>query len=98
MTRFVVRSDSYGERVYVRTSGKGRGTKLGLVKDIEDARVFTSAVSAASCAGRARNLISRLFSVVPLVKEDRIPAMQATMSDPEVLRMFPLRRILEIIE
>src|ERR1700728_5396806 len=70
--KFVVKSDSYGERVYLRMFGRGRyGSKIGLVRSPAEATAFSSRLEAGSKAGRAGNVIMRAFNAVEL---DAIPA------------------------
>jgi hypothetical protein len=70
--KFVVRSDSYGECVYLRMFGRGRyGSKFGLVRSPAEATAFSSRLEAGSKAGRAGNVIMRAFNAVEL---DATPA------------------------
>jgi hypothetical protein len=70
--KFVVRSDSYGERVYLRMFGRGRyGSKFGLVRSLAEATTFSSRLEAGTSAGRAGNAIMRMFDVGQL---DATPA------------------------
>ena len=70
--KFVVRSDSYGECVYLRMFGRGRyGSKFGLVRSPAEATTFSSRFEAGTKAGRAGNVIMREFNAVEL---DAIPA------------------------
>jgi hypothetical protein len=70
--KFVVRSDSYGECVYLRMFGRGRyGSKFGLVRSPAEATAFSSRVEAGTKAGRAGNVIMREFNTVEL---DATPA------------------------
>jgi hypothetical protein len=69
---FVVRSDSYGECVYLRMFCRGRyGSKFGLVRSPAEATRFSSRLEAGSKAGRAGNVIMREFNAVEL---DATPA------------------------
>jgi hypothetical protein len=70
--KFVVRSDSYGECVYLRMFGRGRyGSKFGLVRSPAEATAFSSRLEASTKAGWAGNVIMRAFNAVEL---DAIPA------------------------
>jgi hypothetical protein len=70
--KFVVRSDSYGECVYLRIFGRGRyGSKFGLVRSLAEATAFSSRFEASTKAGRAGNVIMRAFNTVEL---DATPA------------------------
>ena len=70
--KFVVKSDSYGECVYLRLFGRGRyGPKFGLVRSPAEATTFSSRFEAGTKAGRAGNVIMRLFDVGEL---DATPA------------------------
>jgi hypothetical protein len=70
--KFVVKSDSYGERVYLRMFGRGRyGSKFGLVRSPAEATAFSSRFEAGAKAGRAGNVIMRAFNAVEL---DATPA------------------------
>jgi hypothetical protein len=70
--KFVVRSDSYGECVYLRMFGRGRyGSKFGLVRSSAEATAFSSRLEAGTKAGRAGNVIMRAFNAVAL---DATPA------------------------
>ena len=70
--KFVVRSDSYGECVYLRMFGRGRyGSKFGLVRSPAEATTFSSRFEAGTKAGRAGNVIMREFNAVEL---DATPA------------------------
>jgi hypothetical protein len=63
--KFVVRSDSYGECVYLRMFGRGRyGSKFGLVRSPAEATAFSSRFEAG-------NVIMRAFNAVEL---DATPA------------------------
>jgi len=65
--RFVVRSDSYGECVYLRMFGRGRyGSKFGLVRSPAEATEFSSRFEAGTKAGQASNVIMRAFNAVEL--------------------------------
>ena len=65
--KFVVRSDSYGECVYLRMFGRGRyGSKFGLVRSPAEATAFSSRFEAGTKAGRAGNVIMRAFNAVEL--------------------------------
>ena len=65
--RFVVRSDSYGECVYLRMFGRGRyGSKFGLVRSPAEATAFSSRFEAGTKAGQASNVIMRAFNAVEL--------------------------------
>lgn len=71
-SKFVVRSDSYGECVYLRMFGRGRyGSKFGLVRSPAEATAFSSRREAGTKAGRAGNVIMRAFNAVEL---DATPA------------------------
>jgi hypothetical protein len=70
--KFVVKSDSYGECVYLRMFGRGRhGSKFGLVRSPAEATAFSSRFEAGTTAGRAGNVIMRAFNAVEL---DATPA------------------------
>jgi hypothetical protein len=70
--KFIVRSDSYGERVYLRIFGRGpHGSKFGLVRSPAEATAFSSRFEAGTKAGRAGNVIMRAFNPVEL---DATPA------------------------
>jgi hypothetical protein len=70
--KFVVRSDSYGECVYLRMFGRGRyGSKFGLVRSPSEATAFSSRLEAGTKAGLAGNVIMRAFNTVEL---DATPA------------------------
>jgi hypothetical protein len=69
--KFVVRSNSYGECVYLRIFGRGRGSKFGLVRSPAEATAFSSRFEAGTKAGRAGNVIMRAFNAVEL---DATPA------------------------
>jgi hypothetical protein len=70
--KFVVRSDSYGECVYLRMFGRGRyGSSFGLVRSPAEATAFSSRLEAGTKAGRAGNVIMRAFNAVEL---DATPA------------------------
>jgi hypothetical protein len=65
--KFVVKSDSYGECVYLRMFGRGRyGSKFGLVRSPAEATAFSSRFEASMKAGRAGNVIMRAFDAVEL--------------------------------
>jgi hypothetical protein len=61
--KFVVRSASYGECVYLRIF---RGSKFGLVRSPAEATAFSSRFEAGTKAGRAGNVILRAFNAVEL--------------------------------
>jgi len=70
--KFVVRSESYGECVYLRMFGRGRyGSKFGLVRSHAEATAFSSRFEAGTKAGQAGNVIMREFNAVEL---DTTPA------------------------
>jgi hypothetical protein len=70
--KFVVRSNSYGECVYLRMFGRGRyGSKFGLVRSPAEATAFSSRLEAGTKAGRAGYVIMRAFNAVEL---DATPA------------------------
>lgn len=73
---FVIKSDTLGERVYLRITKKGWGApfRYGLVKTIEEATLLAQANYAGTMAVRAERYISRSFDVLRIqaVKPARV--------------------------
>lgn len=71
--RYVVKTDTHGERRYLRLSriGFGGGYRYGLVKRVEDATELYPAHRAGAIATRAGQIISRYFEVMPFEQPKR---------------------------
>lgn len=68
---YIVKSDSCGERVYLRISKSfGTSYRFGLVKVAAEATVVKNPNHASAFATRAGCFISRLFEYIPLPDAD----------------------------
>ena len=75
--KFVVKSDSYGECVYLRMFGRGRyGSKFGLVRSPAEATAFSFALKRARKPDGG-NVIMRAFNTVELMRPRRTPGFVA---------------------
>ena len=65
MSKHLVMSESYGERVFLKIVSYGKqGVRYGLTRAASEATAFRSHIEAGRMAGRAGTVICRFFQAV----------------------------------
>ena len=79
--RYVIKSDSCGERVYLRMTkmGWGKPHRYGLMRDARDATTFRSTALANVYAHHAEQIISRVFEAVRLGEEVELARLASSV-------------------